>query len=292
MKSVILLTSLLLASTSAGYAFELSDVKTKDILGLTGPTKGEKLKPEVIASAKLEFEGIPELAGRSLRTRFWAIGGPSGVVPIHEHSHRPAVFTVASGEIYEYSTLAKEPILHKTGGLAMEFGELVHWWLNKGTEVVHLIAFDVQPVAKEPSEVEVSEVPAQANFKLPESKDVQHDLLGFVDLGEHFEGKYGTGWALSTYRTTIAPGGVFADFTAAGEPLQAFVWTGKVQEYRSDQSWPLPLKTRTGSGFAGGVTGYWKNTSDTPAEVYFGVVEPLTELEGLTPVGVLAHGEH
>jgi hypothetical protein len=157
---------------------------------------------------------------------------------------------------------------------------------------VHLIAFDVQPVAKDVSTVEVLAVPEQADFKLPEPKDAQHDLLGFVDLGEHFEGEYGTGWALSTYRTTIAPGGVFADFTGAGEPLQVFVWTGAVQEHRSDQAWSLSLGERSGSGFAEGVTGYWQNTGDTPAEVYFGVVEPLTELDGLTPVGILAHGEH
>jgi quercetin dioxygenase-like cupin family protein len=292
MKPFYMITALAIGVAGAAVAYDLSDVKTKDILGLTGPIKGKKLKPVVIATQPLGAEGIPELAGRNLRTRFWAIGGPDGVVPIHEHSNRPAMFTVASGEIYEYSSLENKPILHKTGGLAKEAGELAHWWHNAGTETVHLIAFDVQPVAKDFAAVVVDPMPAHVKFDLPVAIGAQHDLLGVVDLGAHFAGAYGAGWALTTYRTTIAPGGIFPDFTGPGEPLQAFVWSGEVQEHRSDIATPITLTEHNGSNLANGATGYWENTGNVDAELYFGVVEPLSEVAGIKPVGVLAHGEH
>ena len=108
----------------------------------------------------------------------------------------------------------------------------------------------------------------------------------------HFGEEYGTGWALTTYRTTITPGGVFPDFTGPGEPLQAFVWSGEVQERRSDTAEAVTLAARSGSSLANGTTGYWENTGDTEAEIYFGVIEPLSEVAGIKPVGVLAHGNH
>jgi hypothetical protein len=292
MKPLYMIAALAVGAASAAFAYDLSGVKTNVMLGLTGPTQGAKLTPVVIASQPLEAEGIAALAGRNLRTRFWAIGGPDGIVPIHGHTERPAVFTVASGEIYEYSSLEDDPILHQTGGLAKESGELAHWWHNAGSETVHLIAFDVQPVADDYAAVEVSAVPDRVAFDLPIAIGAQHDLLGVVDLGEHFGNEYGTGWGLTTYRTTIATGGLFPDFTGPGEPLQAFVWTGQVKEFRSDMNEPVTLLEREGSNLGTGATAYWENTGDVPAELYFGVVEPLSEVDGVTPVGILAHGEH
>lgn len=292
MKTLSIITALAIGTASASFAYDLSKVKTKTVLGLTGPTKGAWLKSAVIAKQPLAKEGIPELAGRNLRTRFWAISGPDGIVPIHEHSNRPAVFTVASGEIYEHSSLEDEPILHKAGGLAKEEGSLAHWWHNSGKETVHLIAFDVQPVAKDFAAAVAGPVPTAPDFDLPEAKGVQHDLLGVVDIGAHFEGEFGANWGLTTYRVTIEPGGTLPDFTGPGEPLQAFVWKGEVQEHRSDMADPVTLTERSGSNLANGATGYWTNTGNVDAELYFGVVEPLSEVEGITPVGVLAHGEH
>lgn len=292
MKSITIMSAAIVSAASAVFAYDLTGVPTQEILGLTGPTKGAWLNAKVVATQPLETEGIAALAGRNLRTRFWAIGGPDGIVPIHEHSERPAMFTIASGEVYEYSSLEDEPILHKAGGLAKESGELAHWWHNGGDETVHLIAFDLQPVADDFAAVPVSPIPAAPDFDLPEAKGVQHDLLGVVDIGAHFNGAYGQDWALTTYRTTIEPGGVFPDFTKQGEPLQVFVWAGEVQEHRSDIAGPVTLPQREGSSLANGATAYWTNTGDTNAELYFGVIEPLSEVEGITPVGILAHGEH
>jgi len=292
MNTFSMITALAISTASAAFAFDLSEVKTKTVLGLTGPTKGAWLNSAVIATQPLGQEGIPELAGRNLRTRFWAIGGPDGIVPIHGHTNRPAVFTVASGEIYEYSSLEEEPILHKAGGLAKEEGELAHWWHNAGKETVHLIAFDLQPVAKDFAAAVAGPVPAPPAFDLLIASGVQHDLLGVVDIGAHFDGAFGADWALTTYRAIIEPGGVLADFTGAGEPLQAFVWKGEVQEHRSDVSGPVTLTKRSGSNLANGATAYWTNSGSTNAEMYFGVIEPLSEVESVKPVGVLAHGKH
>ncbi|MEP5761223.1 MAG: hypothetical protein ABJ327_18275 [Litoreibacter sp.] len=293
MKPLHIVTSLAIcAATNAAFAHDLSNVKTDVMLGLTGPTSGAKLKPVVVATQPLEAEGIAELAGRSLRTRFWSVGGPDGIVPIHSHVNRPAVFTVATGEIFEYSSLAEKPFLHKTGGLAMEAGGSAHWWHNAGSETVYLIAFDVQPVADDYGAVEVSATPAATSFDKPAAKDSLNELLGAVDLGEHFDHEYGTGWVLSTYRATIEPGGILPDFTGAGEPLQAFVWTGEVQEHRSDVETAVTLAERSGSNLGAGATAYWENTGDVAAEVYFGVIEPLSEVADLKRVGVLAHGKH
>ena len=287
-----MIAAIVVGTGSAAFAYDLSGVPTRDILGLTGPTKGAWLNSAVIATQPLEAEGISELAGRNLRTRFWTVGGPDGIVPIHGHTQRPAMFTIASGEIYEYSSLEDYPVLHRAGGLAKESGAIAHWWHNGGSEAVNLIAFDVQPVADDYAAVEVSAVPDRPVFDLPIAIGAQHDLLGVVDLGDHFGNEYGTGWGLTTYRTTIAPGGLFPDFTGPGEPLQAFVWTGKVQEFRSDMSEPVTLLEREGSNLGAGATAYWENTGDVPAELYFGVIEPLSEVDGITPVGILAHGEH
>ncbi len=291
MKPFHLITAFFIAATTA-TACSLLGNQTDTMLGLTGPTKGAKLKSEVVATQPLEAEGIAELAGRNLRTRFWAINGPEGIVPIHGHNNRPAVFTVASGEIYEHSSLSAEPILHKTGGLAKEEGSLAHWWRNAGTETVHLIAFDVQPVAKDPAAIEVGPVPTAASFNLPAASGSNNELLGVVDLGDHWHGDYGVGWALTTYRATIEPGGKLPDFTGPGEPLQSFVWLGEVQEHRSDATVPVTLANRTGSSVANGATAYWENTGDVDAEIYFGVVERMSEIEGVPTVGVLAHGNH
>lgn len=292
MKLIYLLAAAVVFPATIATAFDLSKVETKEILGFVGPSKGAKIKPTVIAKQALEKEGIASLAGRNLRTRFWTIGGPGGIVPIHGHAERPAVFTIASGKIFEYSSLFKEPVLHETGGLAIEEGKLAHWWENAEAETVHLIAFDLPPVAKDFSAVKVSPVPSTAAFDLPAAKGAQHDLLGAIDLGKHFAGAYGTGWGLTTYRTTIAPGGVFPDFTKAGEPAQTFVWQGTLSEHRSDSAEPVILTERTGSSIANGATAYWKNTGDTDAVMYFGVIEPLSEIAGVKRVGVLAHGSH
>ncbi len=272
-------------------ALDLDTLETRTILGLRGPSGAKDISNTVTATTPLAEEGIASLAGRSLRTRFWTINGNGGIVPIHNHANRPAVFTILTGEIYEYVNTANERILHKAGGLALEEGEISHWWLNEGDETVHLIAFDVFQ-SEDPATAETADRPAMQDFDLPDAMNVQHDLLGVVDIGAHFDGAFGDGMTLTTYRTTLAPGGVFPSFTAAGEPAQIFVWQGTVTEHRSDNDSPTVLAAETGSSLSGGAQAFWENTGDEPAILYFGVVEPASETDGIPRVGPLAHGSH
>ncbi len=272
-------------------AFDLSEVETRTLYDLEGPVAGNRISNEVLAQTPLAAEGIESLKGRTLRTRFWTIEGGGGVVPIHDHANRPAVFTVLSGEIYEYVSGEDERVLHEAGGLALEEGELAHWWLTEGEETVHLIAFDVYQQVRELEGVDVAPTPDPVALDLPEAEGVEHELLGVVDIGAHFEGAFGEGYGLTTYRTTIAPGGIFPTFTEAGEPLQSFVWQGEVTEHRAGVD-PTILGEHEGSSLSSGVSAWWQNTGDTPAVLYFGAVEPLSETEGLARTGTLAHGEH
>ncbi|MEE4187445.1 MAG: hypothetical protein V2I76_03230 [Roseobacter sp.] len=272
------------ASPVVGYDF--GDMKTRVIHGLEGPSKARSISNAVHGNAPLATEGIATLTGRNLRTRFWTIP-ENGIVPIHDHANRPAVFTILSGEIYEYTSTSPDRVLHKTGGLALEEGALAHWWLNEGAETVHLIAFDVFAPGKNAVR-EVSGRPQAAKLAAPADHKAEHLFLGAVDIGGHFDDGTGEGLGLTTYRTTIEPGGSFADFTTAGEPLQVFVWQGEVLKHSSDGQ--DVLAAHTGDSLATGETAWWENTSDTPAVLYFGVVEPLSEVAGLKAHGIIAHG--
>ena len=289
MKTLICALAIVAAMPALPALAELPEgLPTTTIRGLEGPSRPRAIANQVIGDLPLGTEGIESLAGRNLRTRFWTILN-DGVVPIHEHADRPAVFTIASGEIYEYSSIAEDRILHETGGLALEEGPLAHWWENEGRETVHLIAFDVH--APGDASAEVAAVPEQEGMMLPESRDAALELLGAVDIGAHFGDGTGEGWVLSTYRAEIAPGGALMGFTDAGEPLQAFVWEGAVTQHHSEEG-EMELGTHEGGTIAGGGTGWWENVSDAPAVVYFGVVEPATEVEGVPRTAPLAHGSH
>ncbi len=285
-RSAVLGLAIAVIGTTA-FAFDMAGLKTRVLYGLEGPSEAREIVNKVTANTALADEGISSLAGRNLRTRFWTIND-QGIVPIHDHANRPAVFTILSGEIYEYTSTTDERILHNAGGLALEEGELAHWWLNEGEETVHLIAFDV--FEPQGGDTDVAPVPAGVSQKTPVNKDVDHTLLGAIDLSSHFANETGKGWVLSTYRTTIAPGGNFASFVAPGQPLQSFVWEGAVSEHRIDGV--VALATHDGSSVVSGAQVWWENTGDTPAVMYFGAVEPASEVAGLERTAPLAHGSH
>ncbi|MEO1276040.1 MAG: hypothetical protein AAFV96_11815, partial [Pseudomonadota bacterium] len=155
---------------------------------------------------------------------------------------------------------------------------------------VELIAFDVFQRTRALETVETAPVPAPQPLPLPDASNAALDLLGIVDMGAHFDGAFGDGWSLSAYKAVLDPGGVLPDFTAAGEPLQVFVWQGRVTEHGGAA--PKPLEAGAGSTLAEGATGWWENTGDTPATLYFGVVEPVSEVEGVPRTGHLSHGAH
>lgn len=106
-------------------------------------TDGSKVKDEVVET--VDPAGWRGVKGLMLRTRRLVIA-PGGLVPTHSHSDRPAIIYVISGQIIEHNTLCSVPIVHKAGEATGEFGELQHWWENKGKKPVVLTSSDLVPV--------------------------------------------------------------------------------------------------------------------------------------------------
>ncbi|MEM8593106.1 MAG: hypothetical protein AAGF13_11325 [Pseudomonadota bacterium] len=281
-KAVLLAGTLCVVATTA-LAIDLTKTETREIRGLVGPSQAQNISNKSIALTPLAEEGLANLSGRNLRTRFWTIE-PNGIVPIHDHANRPASVATLTGEIYEYTNLYPERILHSVGSVTLEEGQVAHWWENEGPETVYLIAFDVVQPAVRDRITDVSAIPEAAYIDMPADRGATHDFLGAVDIGRHFEDGTGDGYVLSTYRVTIAPGGSFRDFTDAGEPVQVFVWQGDVTQHGSTGD--VALASREGASLDHGATAWWENVGDVPAILYFGAVEAVGEIEGLSPKGV------
>lgn len=82
------------------------------------------------------------LSGHKFRFRRLDIQ-PGGEIAWHSHEDRPALIYVLQGEITEYSSTCKVPLVHKTGDLSIESHTVKHWWKNTGKEVVVLLAADI-----------------------------------------------------------------------------------------------------------------------------------------------------
>lgn len=274
-------------SATTALAFDIDDVTMRVLNGLEGPAGARNISNTPIANAPLVDEGLSQIAGYNLRTRSCNISGSNGIVPIHSHADRPAIVFTLTGEIYEYRSDAEGRLRHSAGGLSLEEGDITHWWLNEGPEDVRLIAFDVFNAGSD--SMEMAETPETQPLEAPEQSGAVLELLGLVDIEAHYNGAQGDDLALSAYRATIEPGGVLPSFVAAGEPLQVWVWQGEVSEYRSDAEGPTLLAAEQGTHLGGGVQAYWENTGNVTAELFFGVIEPLSETEGIPQVGVQAH---
>jgi quercetin dioxygenase-like cupin family protein len=94
-----------------------------------------------LTSIDLSKESV-SLSQRRLRYRHMEIA-PGGVVPLHDHSDRPALIMVNQGKIFEYSSKCTVPILHRAGEIARESNGLKHWWKNEGNETVILTIADI-----------------------------------------------------------------------------------------------------------------------------------------------------
>jgi quercetin dioxygenase-like cupin family protein len=103
-------------------------------------TAPKDVTDNVIASIDLG-QGY-NIAGRTMRMRKLVIQ-PGGVVPNHSHTERPANIYVVDGQITEYRSTCSVPIEHKTGDVAVEAGNLSHWWRNNSNKPVTLISADI-----------------------------------------------------------------------------------------------------------------------------------------------------
>lgn len=273
--------------TTSAVAQDWGDLPSRALNGLEGPSAGRNISNMSVANTPLAEEGLLQIAGYNLRTRSWTISAEDGTVPIHSHADRPAIVYTLSGEIFEYRSDTEGRISHGAGSLSLEEGNVTHWWLNEGSEDVRLIAFDVFNAGGD--DMVDYETPDLQAFDLPEQSDAELELLGLVDIEAHYDGEQGDGLALSAYRAVLEPGGVLPSFVTAGEPLQVWVWQGEVAEYRSDNDDPVMLGAEVGDNVGGGVQAYWENTGDVPAELFFAVVEPLSETEGVEQTGLSSH---
>jgi len=71
---------------------------------------------------------------------------PGGIVPWHSHGDRPALITIITGEIVEYSSTCAVPIVHKAGDSTAETHTTEHWWKNLGKTTVVLYSADLFPM--------------------------------------------------------------------------------------------------------------------------------------------------
>lgn len=95
---------------------------------------------------EVDMTGWRGMGSFHLRMRRLTIA-PHGTVPTHEHTDRPSIVLVVSGEIVEHNELCAVPITHKPGESTPEFGPgHNHWWENLTDEPVVLISADVVPV--------------------------------------------------------------------------------------------------------------------------------------------------
>lgn len=113
--------------------------------GATAPgvTAPEGVTDDVLAVIDLSPKG-KAWEGHMFRMRKLVVQ-PGGVVPWHEHSARPANILIAEGSITEYRSSCKVPIEHVAGEVAVEFGDLAHWWKNNGSVAAVLYSADILP---------------------------------------------------------------------------------------------------------------------------------------------------
>jgi quercetin dioxygenase-like cupin family protein len=84
------------------------------------------------------------IAGRLLRLRRITVA-PGGAIPWHEHRERPGVVTILSGEMTEYRSTCRTPIVHRAGESVTENGPFFHQWRNEATAPAVIVTGDLPP---------------------------------------------------------------------------------------------------------------------------------------------------
>lgn len=146
--AVALATALSVAVAPA-FAGECPADQVRADTALNGPTTPSKVTDAVIGSIDLGSQY--KAPGRAFRMRRLEIK-PGGVVPEHSHAERPAHIYVVRGRITEHRSTCAVPIVHRAGDVAVEGGELTHWWENDSGGTVVLISADILPPAGDPAE--------------------------------------------------------------------------------------------------------------------------------------------
>ena len=146
MKNTIGLTGLIAASAAlfvatpalAGTcpAGEIADNPLVD-----AQTMPSGVTDDIVGSVDLQKE--LNFADHDLRLRRLVVQ-PGGVVPLHSHAGRPALITIVSGSITEYSSTCSVGIDHHAGDVTVESDGISHWWRNNGPVPAVLLSADVK----------------------------------------------------------------------------------------------------------------------------------------------------
>lgn len=138
-----LLAGMALYAAAPGHAGECPADQV--MAGATSPVSHGPagVTDEVLAIIDLSSKG-GDFKGHMLRMRKLVVQ-PGGIVPWHSHETRPANILIAEGSITEYRSSCKVPIEHAAGQVAIESGDLSHWWKNNGTVPAVLYSADILP---------------------------------------------------------------------------------------------------------------------------------------------------
>ena len=106
-----------------------------------GATKPKDVTDTVLKRIDLINEPVI-LKDHAVRLRRLVIE-PGGIVPWHSHTDRPAIIYIVTGQIIEYRSTCKTPIVHKAGESTPEVKGTSHWWKNTGKKTVILLSADL-----------------------------------------------------------------------------------------------------------------------------------------------------
>jgi quercetin dioxygenase-like cupin family protein len=143
---IALAAGLFVSASAAGLASECPKDQVTTGAFTPGETMAKDVTDDVISSVDLSSKG-DAFKGFMLRVRKLVVQ-PGGVVPFHKHDIRAANIYILEGEVTEYRTTCKVPLLHKAGDVTAEFGaDLAHWWRNDSTKPTIILSSDLLPPA-------------------------------------------------------------------------------------------------------------------------------------------------
>lgn len=127
-------------ASATGFAIAAAAVLGSSAVAFDGPTKPKGIGDKLLGSIDLAKE-IPGLKDRQFRMRYFTID-PGGIVPVHSHKDRPAMFYILQGRVIQHRSDKPARTLNK-GEVSLENNGVEYWWENKGKEQVILIIADI-----------------------------------------------------------------------------------------------------------------------------------------------------
>jgi quercetin dioxygenase-like cupin family protein len=199
--------------------------------------------------------------GRDVRVRYWTMA-PSGIIRLHQHSERPAMVYLLSGEVEEYKFGVEGSRTIRAGEMTVEDANTLHYWINHGDELVTMVAFDIYDTNSEPVAGGALEVPADVEA-------AEFSELGRIQLREAFPlipESYDR--LMRGRRVIVEPGEVVPLQRHEGRPGITYVLEGVIMEHRSDRAAPFPLRAGDHTINGEGVSRWLENTGDREAVLF------------------------